>query len=210
MMVDAVFQEVTPFAGEPAPASCWAPESLDLMFIGDTGKMLGLRGTRIGGLAYTAGIAEAVLAAAASLASQLPEHTLRVLAGILTDKRYQVHRKRLLTTLSLNHRTLRLELGGNLGLLAGEATSMALIDVSHTGLTGDEFAEALLKDERVATVPCSRFSAGARQPLDHLIRIALARPPEVIREAAQRMTALAKRLRPAPGRQTNPERPSVR
>jgi arginine:pyruvate transaminase len=71
-----------------------------------------------------------------------------------------------------------------------DAGMFILLDVRGTGLTGEEFAWALLEEEGVAVMPGSSFGDEAR----YLIRISLTVPDEAIDEACRRVTALADRI----------------
>lgn len=71
-----------------------------------------------------------------------------------------------------------------------DAGMFILLDVRGTGLTGEDFAWALLEEERVAVMPGSSFGDEAR----YLVRISLTVPDEAIDEACRRVTALADRL----------------
>ena len=67
----------------------------------------------------------------------------------------------------------------------------AFPDVSSTGMNGDEFAEALLMEEKVAVVPGSGFGIGGK---NH-VRIAYCKSYEEIEIALERMSAFMNRLK---------------
>jgi len=71
-----------------------------------------------------------------------------------------------------------------------DAGMFILLDVRETGLTGEDFAWALLEEEGVAVMPGSSFGDEAR----YLVRISLTVPDEAIDEASRRIAALAGRL----------------
>lgn len=194
LILDAVFHEVTPGHARPATPGAWAPASLDLMVIGDTGKILGLRGTKLGALVSSSRLAERAAAVADNLFFQLPETSLSTIANILSDARYPAYLTDFLGSLQRNWEILRDGVGPGVSILPSEATSMALIDVSGLGIRGTEFADRLLEEERVATVACESFARGAQRPMTHLVRVALARPGSEMREAASRIERLRSRL----------------
>ena len=73
--------------------------------------------------------------------------------------------------------------------LPPEAGMFIVVDVSDTGMSGEEFAWALLKEELVAVMPGSSFGEGA----SGFIRLSLTVPDAHIDEACRRITALATR-----------------
>ncbi|MFN3652037.1 MAG: aminotransferase class I/II-fold pyridoxal phosphate-dependent enzyme [Armatimonadota bacterium] len=72
-----------------------------------------------------------------------------------------------------------------------EGAFYAFPSVRETGLTGDEFAERLLMEERVAVVPGSAFGVGA----EHHVRCSYAASLDQLREALTRMERFVSRLR---------------
>lgn len=70
-----------------------------------------------------------------------------------------------------------------------EAGMFIVVDVSGTGMSGEDFAWALLDEEDVAVMPGSAFGEGAGD----FVRISLTVPDEKIEEACRRMAALAGR-----------------
>jgi arginine:pyruvate transaminase len=70
-----------------------------------------------------------------------------------------------------------------------EAGMFIVVDVSRTGMSGEDFAWALLREELVAVMPGSSFGDGAQG----FIRLSLTVPDEDIDEACRRITALASR-----------------
>jgi arginine:pyruvate transaminase len=73
--------------------------------------------------------------------------------------------------------------------LPPEAGMFIVVDVSDTGMSGEAFAWALLREERVAVMPGSSFGEEA----EDFIRLSLTVPDDHIDEACQRMSALAAR-----------------
>ncbi|RTM00290.1 pyridoxal phosphate-dependent aminotransferase [Ancylobacter aquaticus] len=70
-----------------------------------------------------------------------------------------------------------------------EAGMFIVIDVRDTGMSGEEFAWALLNEEEVAVMPGSAFGTGG----NNFIRLSLTVPDDKIEEACRRMAALAAR-----------------
>jgi len=73
--------------------------------------------------------------------------------------------------------------------LPPEAGMFIVVDVSETGMSGEEFAWALLNEELVAVMPGSSFGEGAAG----FIRLSLTVPDAHIDEACRRIAALAAR-----------------
>ena len=73
--------------------------------------------------------------------------------------------------------------------LPPEAGMFIVVDVSDTGMNGEEFAWALLNEEHVAVMPGSSFGEGAAG----FIRLSLTVPDAHIDEACRRIAALAAR-----------------
>ncbi|MBD9373924.1 pyridoxal phosphate-dependent aminotransferase [Rhizobium sp. ARZ01] len=73
--------------------------------------------------------------------------------------------------------------------LPPEAGMFIVVDVSGTGMNGEEFAWALLNEEQVAVMPGASFGEGAAD----FVRISLTVPEGQIDEACRRMSALAAR-----------------
>jgi arginine:pyruvate transaminase len=71
-----------------------------------------------------------------------------------------------------------------------EGGMFVLLDVRGTGLGSRQFAEGLLKEERVAVLPCDGFGPSAA---GHL-RIALSAPEPRLEEAGERIVRFAQRL----------------
>ncbi len=81
-----------------------------------------------------------------------------------------------------------------------DAGSLVLLDIAPTGLRAPVFADMLLADKGVGVISGSHFfhplaPSGARQAdCDHLVRVALARQPELIRRAMERVAELCDQL----------------
>lgn len=70
-----------------------------------------------------------------------------------------------------------------------EAGMFIVVDVSGTGMTGEDFAWTLLREEHVAVMPGSSFGNEA----ENFIRMSLTVPDEKIEEACRRIVGLAGR-----------------
>lgn len=70
------------------------------------------------------------------------------------------------------------------------AGMFVVLDVSRTGLSGNSFAWTLLESESVAVMPGDSFGDEA----DHLVRISLTVPDELLATACERITRFARSL----------------
>lgn len=77
-----------------------------------------------------------------------------------------------------------------LNVMMPEGGMFILVDVSATGLTGEAFAWALLKEQKVAVMPGSSFGQEARD----FIRLSLTVPDDMLEKAVERMAVLAGEL----------------
>jgi len=75
----------------------------------------------------------------------------------------------------------------NVRLLDSGVGMFVVLDVSDTGSNADQFAEQLLAEEAVATLPCNGFGNNC----DTLVRIGLCVEAEELAEAAQRIARFA-------------------
>jgi arginine:pyruvate transaminase len=80
--------------------------------------------------------------------------------------------------------------GNHLRVHQPAAGMFTVVDVRATGLTGVEFANRLLDEERVAVMPGESFGA----VLAGWLRVSLTRPDEEIAEACRRIAAFAARV----------------
>jgi arginine:pyruvate transaminase len=80
--------------------------------------------------------------------------------------------------------------------LMPEGGMFILLDVSGTGLAGEDFAWKLLKDKHVAVMPGSSFGAEGRD----FVRLSLTVPDEDLKVAVSRISALGEELTPPAAR----------
>jgi len=83
-------------------------------------------------------------------------------------------------------------LGGIAGLkpMRPEAGMFVLLDVSATGLDGQEFASRLLEERHVAVMPGTSFGSAAK----NFVRVSLTVPDDKLAEACERMALFARGL----------------
>ena len=80
--------------------------------------------------------------------------------------------------------------GNHLRVHQPDAGMFTVVDVRATGLSGEEFAHALLEQEHVAVMPGESFGQG----LQGWLRVSLTRPDDEIDEACRRIAAFSRRL----------------
>jgi arginine:pyruvate transaminase len=80
--------------------------------------------------------------------------------------------------------------------LMPEGGMFILLDVSGTGLSGEDFAWRLLKEQHVAVMPGASFGAGAK----NFIRLSLTVPDETLKTAVERISRLGEELSPPTAR----------
>jgi aspartate/methionine/tyrosine aminotransferase len=161
--------------------------------LGDTGKILGLHGSKLGALAYPAALRDAVGAAASAHFFQHSQYDLALLATVLSDARFTDYQQQLSDQIAANWRLLRDRVAPPLAVLPLQAGCFALVDADGPGLSDRQFAALARHRYGVLTVPVSWFPVGQPSP-ETRIRVSLARPPEVIGKLAEALSALAASL----------------
>jgi len=166
--------------------------------LGDTGKVLGLGGSKVAALACSPGWRDRLAAASSPFFFQLAQYDLAVIAAVLSDGRFST--RGISDQIGARHRYLRQEVARPLAVPPVDAGCFGLVDAAGLDLDDVSFA-ALLKDRyRVLTVPVSWFPAGQATP-ETRVRVALARPWPVIRRLAEALNEVAAAARtpgPAP------------
>ena len=167
-----------------------APEWIAL---GDTGKILGLGGSKLGVLAYPDSLQEAVAAAASHYFFQLPRDHLSLIASTLSGGRFSP--LGLSDQIGANGRRLREEARPPLKVTLPGAGPFALIDAAGLGLDDMTLASLLRDRYRVLAVPVSWFPSG--QPgRETRVRVSLARDPGTITRLIEALNTCAADLAP--------------
>jgi arginine:pyruvate transaminase len=89
--------------------------------------------------------------------------------------------------------TIHDRLNGQSGLRVHrpEAGMFALLDIRASGLSGNDFARALLNETGVATMPGESFGVGGAGGLAGWLRLSLTQPDAAVAEACTRITTFA-------------------
>jgi aspartate/methionine/tyrosine aminotransferase len=190
LITDHCLAPVNPMrAHVPLVPKLAARRPLPWIALADTGKILGLGGTKLGALACAPLLRQRVEAAASAWFFQLPAYDLVVIAAILGDPRFTAYRLELSARIAGNYLRLR-ETQPPLTVAPLGAGPFALIDGAGLGLD-DVTLTSLLRDRyRVLAVPVSWFPSG-RPARETRVRVSLSRHPEVIERLAAALNALA-------------------
>jgi methionine aminotransferase len=190
LIADHCLAELNPYGRQIPLLPQVAGRGLSWIAVGDTGKLLGLNGSKVGALACSQGLRKAIGAAASAWFFQYSQYDLALLAAVLSDPRFGAYRLELNARIAAGHGYLRSQVPEPLSVGPVGAGCFALVDAA--GLRLDDVALAsLLRDRyRVLTVPVSWFPAGQRTR-ETRVRVSLSRHPEVIEQLAAALNALA-------------------
>jgi aspartate/methionine/tyrosine aminotransferase len=171
-----------------------AGEGLQWLAVGDTGKILGLRGAKFGAVACPGSYRQAVEAAASVFWLEHDQYALYVVSAVLSDGRFPAYLDQLNAQITANWAYLRGHLSRQFRVEEPEGGCFALADVARLGLDDLSYATLLAGRYGAAVTPLMYLRAG-HEPTTQ-VRIALSRPREVIRGLADAMNQSARDLRP--------------
>lgn len=195
LVADHTFSLLSPYGVEvPLVSKLRGAERLSYVVIGDTGKIVGLHGTKVGVLLPSADMEARVVSSLDNLFFQMATPKLHVLAAILSDARFPAYAAELNAAVARNYAYIRDNLDRAIRVIRPQATSMCLLDVSELGVSDRRFADRLAREHGVALVPGAFFYKGPSEPVVDVVRAALARPHAQIVEAVSRMNAFASTL----------------
>jgi aspartate/methionine/tyrosine aminotransferase len=190
LIVDHCLAELNPYGRQIPLLPRVAGRGLSWIAVADTGKLLGLNGSKVSALACSASWREAIGAAASAWFFQYSQYDLALLAAVLSDPRFAAYRLELSARIAAGHGYLRSQVPGPMHVGPVGAGCFALVDAA--GLRLDDLTLAsLLRDRyRVLTVPVSWFPSG-RPARETRVRVSLSRRPDVIERLAAALNALA-------------------
>lgn len=189
-VIDYTFFQVSPYSKQiPLVTALKESDALSYMLIGDTGKILGLNGSKFGVLAYSDNWAQQIPQVISNYQFQHNQYNLYLIATVLTDKRFSKYLKDLNSLIGTNYSYIKSNLHPPLIVHPTDATVFCRIDVTSTGKSDVVFAHQLL-DEHIGVTPMSYFHQHDRKARSHEIRISLARPTEEITQLVQLLIAL--------------------
>lgn len=180
LVVDYTFFQISPF-GDPVPLVTTFPESKQLSYIliGDTGKILGLKGSKFGALLYSGNWKELISDVLSNYFFQYDHYTLYLISTILADRRFNDYLHSLNAAIAENYLYIKQHLHPNLRLLPLQATVFCLIDIEAAGLTDDSLSRSLL-DKGIGVIPISDFYYDQKDSPRNIVRVSLSRPlPEI-------------------------------
>ncbi|MDP9421083.1 MAG: pyridoxal phosphate-dependent aminotransferase [Actinomycetota bacterium] len=201
LVLDQCFALVDPAGiGVPVLADV-APPGLRWVMLWDTGKTFGLNHEKLGFAFCSPEVRSSVGERVNVLQSDVSRRQKLLFRAILDAadaNRWFDHLSELVAT---NLEVVR-QACVDLPLVASspDAGSLVLLDVTPAGLTAPVFADMLLADKGVGVIDASDFfhplaPSGALQPgHDHFVRVALARDPELVRSAMDKMAELCDEL----------------
>ncbi len=199
LLADYCLAAINPRRIQIPVVSRWPKVStgLSYLLLGDTGKILGLAGSKFGAIICSDGWRERIEALASEYFFEFSQYDLYLLASILKDDRFATYSWELNGHVGGNLAWLQEQLAATpLTLKYRDAGSFGLVDAAGLGLDDVSYAR-LLRDEHTAlVVPVSWFRA--RPGPETRVRISLARPQEQIARLAEALKDSASR----PGRPT--------
>jgi aspartate/methionine/tyrosine aminotransferase len=184
LVVDYCLAEVSPFGIEvPIVSRLGSSEGLSYMLIGDTGKILGLKGSKFGAISYSDNWRTPLEVAAASYYFQYNQYDLYLLSTILADSRFPAYLESVNAQIAENYQYLQQALDQTFRVSGMEGGCFCLIDIGELGLDDVAYTTLLMDNYGVLVIPMSYFYAGHQTPAA-TIRISLARSmPDISRLA---------------------------
>jgi aspartate/methionine/tyrosine aminotransferase len=189
LVVDSAFAFVSPYgAGTFGPMEALRNDERCIL-IGDTGKIFDLYGVRCGTLIASGALAERLQKRLDQLFFRMDLLRLNVLASVVCNEQWAQAAQHVNETVAANYAYLSGFLHPGLRPVQPMAGSLALLEFGGRELTDVELAAAFRRSAGVAMVPCSYFvfANACGNSLRNRLRIALARPPKIIRRAVENL-----------------------
>lgn len=182
LVLDQTFFQINLSGGATPSVSDTTPAELSYVVIGDTGKVLGLDGTKLGALMFSPNLAAAVEDKTNVYFFELNKYDLFVLAKILHDQRFGGYLESLRESVLQNLAYIKENVSPLVLVETPAGSSVCMLDIRGTGLSDVEFV-ALMQKNGLALIPCSYFYSGVSEISHDYVRIALARPFEDVQKA---------------------------
>jgi N-succinyldiaminopimelate aminotransferase len=181
LLVDYCLAAMNPF-GRQIPLVPQMAEARNLSWIalGDTGKVLGLGGSKFGALMYSSGWKERLEAVQSSWFFQHNHYDLAVIATIVSDPRFPRYLRLLCGQVAANYLSLREQLSAPLRVQPMSAGCFALIDAAGLNIDDVSYARLLRERYSVLVVPMSWFPSGGPAAPETRVRVSLNRPGATI------------------------------
>jgi methionine transaminase len=192
LVVDQCFAKVTPFQDVPLLFDGHVlSRDHDWSVVWDTGKMFDMDDDKLGFAFCSPSLSDRVRSRIEVLQCTIPKRLLMLFRLVLRDARQANYVREFGALIRRNFETVREICAGSAASVAHPtAGSFVLLDVSKTcaHIEGVELARLLLERTGVGVVSADRFfhrSGTGRK----LLRLALARDPEIVEEGATRIIA---------------------
>lgn len=177
LILDCVFAQISPFKlVVPMLTRMELTHKPSYMIIGDTGKILGLDGSKFGCIAYSKDLEDRLQHRIDNMFFQLNKYDLCLLSSVLTDKRFNGYLKHLNSTVAENYKYIKDNLDPEISVHPLEGSSVCMLNVSKTGMTDLDFEKNLRKLYKVAVIPVSYYYNFEAPGIHDNVRLALARP----------------------------------
>lgn len=191
LILDCVFSQITPFGAKvPMITEMKLPHKPSYLVIGDTGKVLGLDGSKFACIAYSKDIEERLLNRIDNLFFQFNKYDLCLLSSVLNDERFDGYLKELNETVADNYNYIKANLDPEIKVMPLEGSSVCMLDVSKTKMDDIMFAEKLKEGYRIAVIPCSYYFNFEAPGIHDSVRVALARPKSEIVKAVDAINSM--------------------
>ena len=182
LLVDNCFAAISPFGKEVTIVSrLESSVGLSYLLVGDTGKILGLKGTKLGAIIFSEDWREILEATQSICFFQYNQYDLSLLAAILSDTQFPEYLRQTNQQIAKNYFHLKNNLDKKIKLMNIEGSCFCLIDIQELGETDLSYAASLMKKYSVILIPASFFHTEQKVHSTKL-RISLARSMEDIKQ----------------------------
>jgi aspartate aminotransferase len=191
LLVDNCLAELSPFGIDvPVVSRLESSKGLSYMLLGDTGKILGLNGSKLGAIVYSDNWTEPLEAAQSTYFFEYNQYDLYLLAAILSDWRFRTYVETVNSQVASNYTYLRDNLSWKFRISGIEGGSFCLIDIAELGMSDVAYVTMLIEEYSTVLIPMSYFFTRQQMPSTQ-VRIALARSAEHIRRLAMVLNSSA-------------------
>lgn len=186
LLMDSAHMQVSPLGKEVSRLTqIETSDALSFLQVGDTGKILGLEGSKLGCISHSKDMRTELENRKNNYFFQLNKYDLKLVSEIVHDNRFQDFKQDYLRKIKQNYRYLDQNLDEKLEVSEFDGSTACLIDISKTRFKDTELVEKLMEEYNLGMVPVSYFyQLEDSEKHDH-IRIALGRPREYIEEATK-------------------------
>jgi aspartate/methionine/tyrosine aminotransferase len=190
LIVDSAFALVSPYEVDTFGPLEAVRNGDRWVLVGDTGKIFDLFGVRCGALVASETMVDLLQARLDQLFFRIDLVRLNVLASMVGDERWELAAHYVNQTVAANYAYLAKHLHPWFRPTRPMAGSLAILQFDGAEISDVELAALLRSVAGVATVPGSYFVFAdcCGNALRHRLRVALARPPRMIRRAVEQLS----------------------